>query len=335
MTEFGYTAMCEQTPVRQLVADLVGAEEAGFDFSVMSDRSFPWLEEPGHSAYTWSVLGAAAQATEQLPLMTLVTCPIFRYHPAVVAQKAATMGVLSSGRFTLGIGAGENLNEDVVGAAWPVTRVRHERLAEAVQIIREMFGGGWVNFSGKHYRVEHAKLLDLPGRPVPIAIALSRSDSVKLAAEYGDAVITTEPDRDLVAAYGRAAGMSKPRYGQMPICYDTDAARAQHTAQRLERWARPGWSVMSDLPEPRSLDAASRSAADMADTKVLPCGPDVETYVAAARTWVDAGFTHLALVQVGRSAQPSLMTWAERELLPALRKLGSPVPPVDQGGQNQ
>ncbi len=131
MTQFGYTAMCEQTPVRQLVSDLQAAEQAGFDFSVMSDHYFPWLEDQGHSGYTWAVLGAAAQATHRLPLMTMVTCPTFRYHPAVVAQKAATVGVLSGGRFTLGLGAGENLNEHVVGGGWPSARVRHERLAEA------------------------------------------------------------------------------------------------------------------------------------------------------------------------------------------------------------
>jgi len=133
MTQFGYTAMGEQAPARQLITDLVAAEEAGFDFSVMSDHYFPWLEEQGHSPNAWAVLGAAAQATERLPLMTFVTCPTFRYHPAVVAQQAATVGVLSGGRFTLGLGAGENLNEHITGGGWPAARVRHERLEEAVE----------------------------------------------------------------------------------------------------------------------------------------------------------------------------------------------------------
>jgi G6PDH family F420-dependent oxidoreductase len=322
MTEFGYTAMCEQTPVRQLVTDLVSAEAAGFDFSVMSDHYFPWIEEQGHSGYAWSVLGAAAQATERLPLMTFVTCPTFRYHPAVVAQKAATMGELSKGRFTLGVGAGENLNEHVVGAGWPATRVRHERLAEAVQIIRSLFSGDYVNFSGKHYTVERAKLFDLPERQVPIAIALSGSDSVTLAAEHGDAMIMTEPDGDLVAAFSKAAGKKKPRYGQLPVCYDTDAVKARANALRLWRWAASGWYVMSELPEPRSFDAASQSVTEDDIAQLVPCGPDVETYLTAAKKWLEAGFTHLAFVQVGANSQRTFINWAERELLPALRTLG-------------
>ena len=322
MTEFGYTAMCEQTPVRQLVTDLVGAETAGFDFSVMSDHYFPWVEDMGHSAYAWSVLGAAAQATERLPLMTFVTCPTFRYHPAVVAQKAATMGELSQGRFTLGLGAGENLNEHVVGGGWPVPRVRHERLAEAVQIIRELFTGEYVNFNGTHYTVERAKLYDLPEVRVPIGIALSGPDSVQLAAEHGDAMITTVPDGGLVKAFGKAGGQDKPRYGQLAICYDTDRGRAIANARRLWSWAAPGWFVMSELPEPRSFEAAAESVTQEQITELVPCGPDVEAHVAAAKKWVDAGFTHLALVQVGHASQKTFLNWAERELLPALRKLG-------------
>src|ERR1700754_663737 len=145
MTYFGYTAMCEQTPVPQLVTDLAAAEEAGFDFAVMSDHYFPWLEEQGHSGYAWSMLGAIAQATERIGLMTSVTCPILRYHPAVVAQKAATVQILSDGRFTLGLGAGENLNEHVVGRGWPPVNVRHEMLEEAVGIIDALFDGGYVD----------------------------------------------------------------------------------------------------------------------------------------------------------------------------------------------
>jgi G6PDH family F420-dependent oxidoreductase len=317
MTEFGYTAMCERTPVRELVADLVSAEAAGFDFCAMSDRSFPWLEEPGHSGYAWSVLGAAAQATQRLPLMTFVTCPIFRYHPAVVAQKAATMGVLSDGRFTLGIGAAENLNEHIVGAGWRVSKVRHERLTEAVQIIRELFGGGYVNFTGKHYRVEHAKLIDLPNPPVPVAIALSGADSVKLAATHGDGIISAQPDAGLVAAFTRAAGTSKPRFGQMPVCYDTDSARARENVRRLWPWGLPGWAAASERPKRRSADTVPPPVIDDV-AELLPCGPDVEAYLLAAKKWVDAGYTHLALAQIGSSTQ-EFVTWAERELLPALR----------------
>ena len=157
MTLIGYTMMCEQAGPKQLVRDVALAEQAGFDFAVISDHYFPWLDSQGHSPYAWSVLGAAAAVTERIPLMTYVTCPIRRYHPAVVAQKAATMQLLSDGRFTLGLGAGENLNEHIVGGQWPIARVRHEMLEEAVEIIRALWSGGVVTYRGKYFDVEDAK----------------------------------------------------------------------------------------------------------------------------------------------------------------------------------
>src|SRR6476659_2858488 len=153
MVAFGYTLMTEQRGPRELVADAVAAENAGFDFEVCSDHYSPWLASQGHAPNAWAVLGAVATATQRVPLMTYVTCPIMRYHPAVVAQQAATVALLSEGRFTLGLGAGENLNEHIVGQGWPAANVRHEMFDEAVQIIRQLFAGGYVNFVGDHFRV--------------------------------------------------------------------------------------------------------------------------------------------------------------------------------------
>jgi len=322
MTQYGYTAMCEQTPVRQLVSDLQGAERAGFDFSVMSDHYFPWLEDQGHSGYAWAVLGAAAQATHRLPLMTMVTCPTFRYHPAVVAQKAATIGVLSGGRFTLGLGSGENLNEHVVGGGWPSPRVRHERLGEAIRIIRHLFTGDYMNFSGRHFQVERARLYDLPDTPVPIGVAASGTESAQLAADEGECMIATEPDAALIRDFNQAGGEAKPKYGQLPICYDPDEQAARARARRLWRWAAPGWPVVSELPEPRSFDAASAHVREEDITKLVPCGPDPAVHIRAARKFTEAGFTHLALVQVGGEQQGQFIAWAEDELLPALRDSG-------------
>src|SRR5690606_15087151 len=177
MTSIGYTLMTEQTGPRQLVADAVRAEEAGFDFAVMSDHYFPWLDSQGHAPNAWAVLGAVAQATRRLPLMSYVTCPIMRYHPTVVAQQAATVGLLSEGRFTLGLGAGENLNEHVVGQGWPPVDVRHQMLDEAVRIIRALFDGGYVNVDGRHFRVDSAKLWDVGDPPPEIGIAVSGKQS--------------------------------------------------------------------------------------------------------------------------------------------------------------
>src|SRR5260221_3811609 len=321
MTEFGYTAMCEQTPVRQLVSDLQAAEQAGFDFSVISDHYFPWLEDQGHSGYTWAVLGAAAQVTGRLPPMPMVACPTFLYHPAVGAQKAAAVGVLSDGRVTLGLGAGENLNEHVVGGGWPAPRVRHERLSEAAQIIRALFTGHYVSFSGCHFEVERARLYDLPDAPVPIGIAVSGTDSVQLAAEHADCMIATEPDGSLVDGFSQAGGTG-PKYGHLAICYDTDAAAARDRARRLWRYGTGGWHVMAELPDPRAFDATSRNISDVAITELVPCRPDTDQHVAAVRKFTEAGFTHLALIQVGGDQQDQFISWAAKELLPALREHG-------------
>src|ERR1700751_4125561 len=168
MTEFGYTMMCEQSPPDRLVRDLQMAEAAGFGFSVISDHYQPWLDSQGHSGYGWAILGAAAQATERIGLMTYVTCPILRYPPAVVAQKAATVQILSGNRFRLGLGSGENLNEHVVGKGWPSVGVRQRMLTEAVEVIGALFAGGTVNYRGRYFDVETAKLWDLPDERVPI-----------------------------------------------------------------------------------------------------------------------------------------------------------------------
>lgn len=317
--QLGYTMLCEQTPPKQLVDDLVRAEQTGFDFSVISDHYFPWLEEQGHSPYAWSVLGAAAHATSRIGLMTFVTCPTMRYHPAVVAQKAATMGLLSDGRFTLGLGAGENLNEHVIGRGWPSADVRHVMLHEAVQIISGLFDGGYVTFAGQHITADSAKVYDLPERRVPIAIAASGKRSAELAASDGDALVAVEPDANVVSAFESAGGSGKPRYGQVPVCYGTDAQEAREYAARLWGWAAPGWKVMSELPGPASFEAYAGLLRPDEITGQVPCGPDPEPYLEAVRAYTGAGFTHVALVQIGAERQAPFFEFAEKELLPALR----------------
>src|SRR3954447_7152175 len=225
--QIGYTMMCEQAGPRQLVDDLVAAEAAGFDFSVISDHYFPWLDAQGHAPYAWSVLGAAAWATDRIPLMTYVTCPIKRYHPAVVAQKAATVQLLSGGRFTLGLGGGENLNEHVVGRGWPPADVRHEMFVEAVEIIRALLEGGYVNYAGSHFRVDSAKVWDLPEDRVPLGVAVSGDQSIEKFAPLADHLIAVEPEAALVEKWDSvASGRSSRKIGQIPVCWDTDKERA-------------------------------------------------------------------------------------------------------------
>ncbi|MFC7303987.1 LLM class F420-dependent oxidoreductase [Streptomyces monticola] len=321
MADFGYTMMTEQAGPRELVQHVVQAEEAGFDFSVTSDHYFPWLSEQGHSPYAWSVLGAAAQATSRIPLMTYVTCPTTRYHPAVVAQKAATMQLLSQGRFRLGLGSGENLNEHVVGVGWPAAHIRLGMLEEAVEIIRALFDGGNVNHHGTYFDVENAELWDLPEKTPPLGIAVSGEHSCRLAGRLGDLVIATEPKTELVDAFDRHGGSGKPRVGQLPVCFDTDREAAVARAHEQFRWSVGGWPVNAELPGPAAFDAATQYVRREDIAEAIPCGDDVDTFVDAVRPYVEAGFTEIALVQVGGDHQEPFMKWAQQELLPALREL--------------
>ena len=322
MTAFGYTLMCEQSRPDQLVRDASLAEQAGFDFAVISDHYQPWLASQGHSGYAWSILGAAAQATERIPLMTYVTCPTVRYHPAVVAQKAATMQILSDNRFRLGLGAGENLNEHVVGRRWPAVGMRHRMLSEAIDIISALLSGEEsLNYRGRYYDVETAKLWDPPDQPVPIGVAVSGPDSCRLAGEKADLMIATEPKSDLGEMFDSAGGAGKPRVGQMAISYDTDRDAAVRRAHEQFRWFGLGWKVNADLPNPESFEAATQFVTPEQVGEALPCGPDVEEHVEKIKPFLDAGFGEIALVQIGAEQQPEFIEWAERELLPALRSL--------------
>ncbi|MFB6635497.1 LLM class F420-dependent oxidoreductase [Streptomyces sp. NPDC056362] len=321
MMHIGYTMMTEQAGPRELVGHVVEAERVGFDFSVISDHSFPWLPSQGHAPYAWSVLGAAAQATSRIPLMTYVTCPSFRYHPVVVAQKAATVQLLSEGRFRLGLGSGENLNEHVVGRDWPSARVRLAMLDEAAEIIRALFTGAYVTRHGRHFQVDDARLWDVPDTPPPLGIAVSGPRSCAVAGRHADLLIATEPERDLLNAFDARGGTGKPRIGQLPICYDPDRGAAVARAHDQFRWALGGWRVNAELPLPASFAQASAYTRPEDVAKTIPCGDDVGSVVEAARRFADAGFTDLALVQVGGDHQMPFLRWAETTLLPALRDL--------------
>ncbi|NMI00347.1 TIGR03557 family F420-dependent LLM class oxidoreductase [Pseudonocardia acidicola] len=320
MTAFGYTLLCEQRGPKELVADGVAAEEAGFDFEVISDHYFPWLDEMGHSPYCWSVLGAVASATARVGLMTYVTCPTMRYHPAVVAQKAATVALLADGRFTLGVGAGENLNEHVIGEGWPPVNVRHEMLGEAIAIIRALLAGGYADLEGDHYRVDSAKLWDCPEGGVPIAVAVSGNQSADLFGPLADAMVAVQPDAELRRRFEGAAAASVPVIGQQPISWGPDRDAAVKRAHELFRWFAGGWKVNAELPGPAGFAAATRFVRPSDVAENIPCGPDVAAHVEAVRPFVDAGFSHIALAQVGGDTQPAFLEFARDELLPALRQ---------------
>ncbi|GAB0106858.1 LLM class F420-dependent oxidoreductase [Nocardia sp. JMUB6875] len=320
MTKFGYTLMTEQSGPRELVDYAVAAERAGFDFLVCSDHFSPWLEEQGHAPHAWTTLGAVAQATESIPLMTYVTCPTIRYHPVIVAQQAATLQILAGGRFTLGLGSGESLNEHVVGAGWPGLAERHERLEEAIGIIRALLSGRTVSRRGHWYRVDSARIWDLPAEPVPIAVAVSGARSVERFAPLADEMIGTDPDAELVRAWREADGDDSARVtGQVPVSWDTHRDKAVQRAHEQFRWSSGGWDVNSNLPTTDAFAAATRLVRpeDVADT--IACGPDLDVIVESVRPYWEAGFTDIALVQVGDEAQRQYLTEAAPDLLEKLR----------------
>ncbi|WP_380165052.1 TIGR03557 family F420-dependent LLM class oxidoreductase [Jannaschia sp. R86511] len=297
------------------------AERAGFDFVELSDHFHPWLEEQGHSPFTWTVLGALAQATDRIGLATGVTCPTMRYHPAVVAQAAATTALLSEGRFVLGIGSGERLNEHVVGQGYPAVHHRQRMMREALEIIRLLFQGGYRSYDGQYLQLEDARLFDLPETPPLIAVAAGGPAAARVAAELGDGLFATEPDPGLVEAF-REAGGSGPRYAEVPIAFAPTVEAAAEEAMRTSRWTLGGWKVMAELPNPVNFDAASSTVRPDDITGQFSCGPDMDQHLDKARPFAEAGFDRLVLMDVGPDPH-AFLDAASDGLLDRVRALGS------------
>lgn len=321
---FGYTLMTEQSGPKDLVRYAVQAEEVGFDFEVCSDHYSPWLTEQGHAPYAWTVLGAVAHATSRVELATYVTCPIQRYHPAVVAQKAATLQLLADGRFILGLGAGENLNEHVTGEGWPPVAQRQDMLEEAVHIIRALHTGELVTWGGEHFRVDSARIWDAPDGGVPIGLAVSGDKSVGRFAPLGDHLIAVEPDASLISGWSAArpekAGPSRS-IGQIPICWAPDKQQAIDLAHEQFRWFGGGWAVNADLPTPAGFEGASQFVRKDDIAASIACGPDLDELAESVRPYWEAGFTDIALVQVGDALQQQFLDHAAGRLLERLRTL--------------
>ena len=324
MTRFGYTLMTEQSGPKELVRYAVSAERAGFDFEVCSDHYSPWLASQGHAPNAWTVLGAVAHATERVELFTYVTCPTMRYHPAIVAQQAATLQILADGRFTLGLGSGENLNEHVVGKGWPTVQRRHDMLREAIQIIRELFTGEVIDWKGDYYEIDSARVWDIPDVPVAIAAAVSGERSVETFAPLADHLIAVEPNKELVDAWHdvrRGTGLpGEVRViGQIPVCWDPDRDKAVERAHEQFRWFAGGFAVNADLPTTAGFAGATQFVRpeDVADS--IPCGPDLDAIVEAVREYWEAGFTDIALVQIGDESQELFLKEAAGPLLEKLR----------------
>ncbi|RFA17006.1 LLM class F420-dependent oxidoreductase [Subtercola boreus] len=324
MTRWGYTLMTEQSGPKELVKYAVDAENAGFDFEVSSDHYSPWLVSQGHATYAWTMLGAVAQATNRVELATYVTCPTVRYHPAIVAQKAATLQLLADGRFILGLGAGENLNEHVVGEGWPMVDARQDMLEEAVQIIRELHKGELVTWEGEYFRVDSARIWDLPDGGVPIGLAISGEKSIARFAPLGDHLISTEPEADLISGWNAARGSDQPAsrsIGQVPICWGPNKAEAITLAHDQFRWFAGGWSVNADLPTTAGFAGASQFVREEDVAESIACGPDLDELAESVKPFLEAGYTDIALVQVGDQRQQEFLDTVAEPLLEKLRAL--------------
>jgi G6PDH family F420-dependent oxidoreductase len=233
MVQLGYTLSSEEHPPNDLVRFARMAEQAGFTFASISDHYHPWVDAQGHSPFVWSVLGGIAQATERLAVMTGVTCPTIRIHPAIIAQAAATVAAMMPGRFLLGVGTGENLNEHILGDRWPAYDVRAEMLEEAIDVIRLLWEGGTQSFYGLYYTVENACVYTLPEQLPPILVAGAGPSSAELAGRMGDGFVSTAPKQEVVDTFEEAGGSGKPVYGQVHVCYSENEAEARRMAYEI------------------------------------------------------------------------------------------------------
>ncbi|GAB2480899.1 TIGR03557 family F420-dependent LLM class oxidoreductase [Nocardiopsis aegyptia] len=315
----GYKLFAEGFGPREIVDQAVRAEAAGFDFVEVSDHFHPWLYSHGHSGFVWSMLAAVAERTERIQMATGVTCPTIRVHPAIVAQAAATTALLSEGRFVLGLGSGERLNEHVVGKGWPNASARQEMLREAIEIIRLLWSGGYHSYEGRHLALEDARVFDLPEEPPPIIVAAGGERSATMAAELGDGMFGTEPSRVLTGAYENNGG-DGPLYCEVPLAWAPDEASALDAARETFRFGLTGWKVMSELPNPVNFEAATALITRDHMRDGLGFGPDPERHLAVIRQFAAAGYDHLCLVNSGPDPE-GFFRFFEEELAEPVRAL--------------
>lgn len=316
MVSIGYALSSEEHTAPDLVRYARRAEEVGFSFALISDHFHPWIDKQGQSPFVWSTLGAIANATERLVVGTGVTCPMIRTHPAIIAQAAATVGQLMPGRFFLGVGSGENLNEHVVGEYWPTTEVRQEMLEEAIEVMRLLWEGELCSHHGDYYAVEQARIYSLPEQPVPIMVAAGGPNAASLAARAGDGLIATSPSEETVNVY-REDGGDGPRIGSFALCWAESEEAARKTA--LEWWpnAAIGGNLGQELRLPSEFEAAAQLVREEDVAEMVPCGPDPAPVLEQIDVYVKAGFDHVFMHQVGPD-QEGFFRFFERELAPKL-----------------
>ena len=323
MITLGYKLSSEEQSATDLVRYAQMAQDTGFGFALISDHYHPWIDRQGQSPFVWSVLGAIAQATQRLTVGTAVTCPTMRIHPAIIAQAAATTATLMPGRFFLGVGTGENLNEHVVGQGWPETEVRQARLEEAIEVIRLLWKGGNQSHHGRYFTVENARLYSLPDSPPPLYVAVGGARSADLAGRLGDGMIGTDPDASVVAAFDRAGGAGKPRYAELTVCWARDERTARRVAKEIWPTSAMESSLSWELPLPEHFAAVAELVTEDHVAESIICGPDPERHLAAIRKYAAAGYDHVCVHQVGKDQKGFFEFYAE-EILPRLKSVPSP-----------
>jgi coenzyme F420-dependent glucose-6-phosphate dehydrogenase len=319
MVKIGYSLSSEELSPAELINNARMAEEAGFEFALISDHFHPWTNDQPNSPFVWSVLGAIAQTAQRLHLGTGVTCPLIRIHPAIVAQAAATVATMMPGRFFLGVGTGEYLNEHITGQRWPAPRHRLEMLEEAMAVMRRLWKGGWQSFDGKYYRIDQARIFTMPDEPPPIMVAANNSAAVELAGRCGDGLINFEPSAEVVKRFERSGGKGKPRYGQVTVSYASSEADAAKAVLRYWRNSGIGGHLMTDLKLPGHFEEVLASVPPEKIVEGMPLGPEVSRHLDGIEKFVDAGFDHVYVHQVG-PRQQEFIEFYSQEVLPRFNR---------------
>jgi G6PDH family F420-dependent oxidoreductase len=317
VASIGYFLSCEQFTPKELIDQARRAEQAGFERLWISDHFHPWNDAQGQSAFVWGVVGALSQVTS-LPVSTGVTCPTVRIHPAIIAQAAATAAVQLDGRFVLGVGSGENLNEHVLGDPWPSVGVRLEMMEEAVDVIRLLHRGTMVSHHGPYYEVQEARIYTLPEQPVPIYVSAFGPQAAELAGRIGDGLCTTLPDAEIISTFRESGGGDKVVQAGTKVNWGRDADAALDEAHRL--WGNEGLpgQLAQILPRPQDFEAATSLVPRSATAEAFTCGPDVDAHVARLGRYVDAGADEVYVQQIGPDFDGFFAAY-EKDVLPALR----------------
>jgi coenzyme F420-dependent glucose-6-phosphate dehydrogenase len=315
--EIGYKLCSEEQSPQGLINGARRAEEVGFDFAMISDHYHPWIDRQGQSSFVWAVLGGLSRATERIKIGTAVTCPTVRIHPAIIAQAAATVAAMMPGRFMLGVGSGENLNEHIFGDHWPEIDVRHEMLEEAVEVIRLLWQGGQQSHHGNYYTVENARIYTLPDEPPPVIVAAGGSQAAELAGRIGDGLAATSPNKELKREFEKAGGKGKPCYAEMAVCWAKGEAEARRTAH--EHWPIVALSgeLSQVLPVPAHFEQAAKLVKEEDVAKEVVCGADPQRHLAKINEYAEAGFDHVWVHQIGPD-QEGFFQFYEKEVLPKL-----------------